>query len=301
MPKSCYDRSMKKSTQADRQQIINTTLNHIYHDLATPMTLESLAALNHLSPFHFHRLFKEGYGQTVHATLLSIRLQKAASLLLTNRTSTVMEIAGLCGYASHGAFIQAFRKRFGMTPTEWRNGGFFPYSRTIITQSARTEQSHRDFSGTTPRFGLMPARRVAYLRHKGYNQNIRQTWQRLMAFAYRYGIDPEAMQIGLHHDNPTIIPLAECSYVACLEVPEQFESQESLSVMTIPKSYCALFDAEGKYGDILHLMRWIYQEWLPTSGYETGLIPAYILYAKNHFLSEDERFQVTFCLPVNPI
>lgn len=248
-----------------------------------------------------HRIFKEEYGETLHATLQSIRLQKAASLLLTNHRSTVSEIASQCGYASHTAFIRAFKARFSLTPTAWRKGGYLEYARNIIAQSESASRSTRDFTDLSPEFALMPKRRVAYIRHKGYNRSIKASWQRLIAYAHQHGIASNAMQIGLHHDNPTITPLESCSYVACLEVENGFEGAGSISTMTIPESYCALFRCEGVYGDVLQMMHHIYHRWLPQSGFEAKTLPAYVIYEKNHFLNADGRFRILFALPVNVI
>ena len=300
---------MKKSTKTDHAQIVNRTLNYIYHYLDSPITLESLAELNHISPYHLHRLFKEEYGETLHVTLQSIRLQKAASLLLTNHLSTVSEIASQWplyrvkkgNYASHTAFIRAFKGRFSLTPTAWRKGGYLAHADSIIAQSESASRSTRDFTGLIPEFAAMPARDVLYIRHKGYGRSIKESWQRLVAYAYQHNLPQNAVQIGLHHDNPTITPLDSCSYVACLEVDKAFEPTGSISKMTIPESYCAVFYCEGVYGDVLQMMHHIYHRWLPKSGYEAKTLPAYVIYEKNHFLDPDGHFRIRFCLPVSVI
>ena len=53
------------------------------------------------------------YEVITYESIKSIRLQKASSLLLTNKYSTISEVANLCGYSSHSSFIKAFRGRFG--------------------------------------------------------------------------------------------------------------------------------------------------------------------------------------------
>jgi AraC family transcriptional regulator len=60
----------------------------------------------------------------------------------------------------------------------------------------------------------------------------------------------------------------------------------------------AKFDIAGVYGDVLKFIHWVYNEWLPSSGYETTTKPAYTIYKKNHFLSEDNTFDLSFYVPI---
>ena len=68
------------------------------------------------------RLF-HGYGRNTEAVTLRLRLGRAAVLLLTGDHS-VLDIALSCGFQSHEAFTRAFRRRFGMTPSGYRERGF---------------------------------------------------------------------------------------------------------------------------------------------------------------------------------
>jgi AraC family transcriptional regulator len=47
------------------------------------------------NPFYMHRIFKEIFGKNIYESIKSIRLQKASNLLLTNKYSTITEIANL--------------------------------------------------------------------------------------------------------------------------------------------------------------------------------------------------------------
>ena len=60
----------------------------------------------------------------------------------------------------------------------------------------------------------------------------------------------------------------------------------------------ATFEVKGKYGDILRLIQWVYHQWLPESGYETTTMTSYTIFKKNHFLSKDELFEITYCVPI---
>jgi AraC-like DNA-binding protein len=44
-----------------------------------------------------------------------------AKLLLQTTNKSIGNVADLAGYDTVAGFIHAFRKRFGVTPREWRN------------------------------------------------------------------------------------------------------------------------------------------------------------------------------------
>jgi AraC family transcriptional regulator len=76
-----------------------------------------------LSAFHLHRVFSAAAGETPKQFTLRLRLGRAAAMLLTTGDS-VLDIALACGFQSHEAFCRAFRKRFGITPSAYRERGF---------------------------------------------------------------------------------------------------------------------------------------------------------------------------------
>jgi len=282
---------MKKETKHDRANIVNNSLFYIYKYIDSPINLDELAKLNSVSKYHFHRIFKEETGKTLFETITSIRLQKAANLLIVNQYSTISEIITKCGFSSHSSFIKAFKKRFNYTPKEWRNGGYKEYSKEILKEYPKVTQ----FENLEPEIKPCESIYCAYIRHKGYDLSIKKTWQRLNALSYELELN-NSRQIALQHDNPTITPLKEASYVACIEVPKDFKA---ISTLEIPKCLCAVFHLKGEYGDVLNLMRYAYHFWLPTSGYESKTMPSYSIYKSNHFLNSDGKIDLEFYLPIS--
>jgi AraC-like DNA-binding protein len=98
--------------------------------LDTPVSLAEAAREACLSPFHFHRLFAQAYGQTPHAFMTARRLEHAKRLL-AETDHTVTDICFALGYESLGSFSTRFQRLVGCTPTEYRAGArrFFAVSR----------------------------------------------------------------------------------------------------------------------------------------------------------------------------
>ena len=75
-----------------------------------------------LSPYHFHRAFRQVFGETPHAFLLRQRLGRAASLL-RRRDLSVTEVCLETGFESLPSFSALFRRRFGVAPRDFRCAG----------------------------------------------------------------------------------------------------------------------------------------------------------------------------------
>jgi hemolysin activation/secretion protein/AraC-like DNA-binding protein len=82
-------------------------------------SLRDLAGQLNCSERHFSRLFREEFGVPLRARQIELRLQRARQLL-TNSDAKIINVAYDSGYQHLGLFNVMFKKRFGMTPSEWR-------------------------------------------------------------------------------------------------------------------------------------------------------------------------------------
>ena len=289
---------MKKSTLNKRTKIANDILYYIYTHIDTDINIDNLSLDLNISKFHMHRIFKEAFGKNIYENIKNIRLQKASNLLITNKHSTISEIANQCGYSSQSSFIRVFKQRFSMTPKEWKKDGYKEFSHNIIAQSPKALLSTANFDEIEPDIVEMATMSSYYIRHSGYDIGIKKTWQKLHTWVLNNKIK-NYQQIALYHDNPAITPLESCQYIACI-VPKNDEviTSDKLPKFTISEGTYAKFDLSGKYGDVLKFIRWVYHGWLPESGYETTTKPSYVIYHQNHFLSVDKQFELSFYVSI---
>lgn len=68
---------------------------------------------------YFARLFRAVMGKTFKKYLVSVRLAKAKSILLSTDVS-VTDVAMACGYSNLSYFISEYKKEFGKTPRQER-------------------------------------------------------------------------------------------------------------------------------------------------------------------------------------
>ncbi len=90
--------------------------------LAEPWTLESMAERCDLGVTHFGNLCKKVTNLTPVQFLTQYRLETAAGMLQNKADLTVSEIAFALGFASSQYFATVFRKRYGCSPTDYREG-----------------------------------------------------------------------------------------------------------------------------------------------------------------------------------
>ncbi|MCR4909601.1 MAG: 2-isopropylmalate synthase [Lachnospiraceae bacterium] len=105
------------ATQKDER--ITKIINYIQENYLT-VTLEDLSRLFFLSKPYLSKYIKEKSGMTFGENVQKIRLKKACSLL-KNGNMKVEKVAESVGYQSVEHFNRQFKKKYGMTPVQYRN------------------------------------------------------------------------------------------------------------------------------------------------------------------------------------
>ncbi len=120
-----------------------------------PLDVSQMAEAAGLSRAHFSREFRQAFGESPHAYLLTRRLERAAALLRATDNS-VAEICFSVGLQSVGSFTSSFRRMFGAPPATYR-AGFPPASQYARVPTcmlrAYGRPQHRTFredNGTSP-------------------------------------------------------------------------------------------------------------------------------------------------------
>lgn len=94
-------------------------IRHMSAHLGDKLTRDDLAALVHLHPGYFDRVFHNVYGTSPMQMLRDLRLSRARQLLETT-DAPLPAIALTCGLGDAGYFNRVFRQRFGQTPGQYR-------------------------------------------------------------------------------------------------------------------------------------------------------------------------------------
>lgn len=100
--------------------IVRAAIRHLSQRLSDPPTVERLARLVGTHEKRLTRAFRDTLGQTVFEYLRNERLRIAQGLLSRTPLS-IAQIAEEIGFSSPANFATAFRERFGVTPSAYRD------------------------------------------------------------------------------------------------------------------------------------------------------------------------------------
>lgn len=92
--------------------------NRIAASLDEDVTLDDLAAATNLSPAHMVRQYSRLCGESPMQTLRRLRLQRAFDQIGKGPYGRFTAIGFAAGYGSSAAFTHAFRKQFGIAPSD---------------------------------------------------------------------------------------------------------------------------------------------------------------------------------------
>ena len=83
-------------------------------------TLEQMAAVARLSPYHFARQFKPATGLPPHQYVIARRVDRAQQLLQPDGDLCLAEIAARAGFSDQSQFSHLFKRVVGVTPRQFR-------------------------------------------------------------------------------------------------------------------------------------------------------------------------------------
>ncbi|MET0411949.1 MAG: AraC family transcriptional regulator [Polyangiaceae bacterium] len=95
-------------------------LERMHADLSEDIDLASLARESGYSRAHFLRMFRAATGKPPHQYMLELRLEHARRRLTDDPSVSLTEVALASGFSSHAHLSTLFRRRFGVTPSQYR-------------------------------------------------------------------------------------------------------------------------------------------------------------------------------------
>lgn len=109
-----------RAAEEKGSQLVRDIISYIGENLNADISNTTIAEKFHFNASYINRVFKKHTGTTLHEYILSVRIDVAAEKLRSESTS-VSEIAKFTGFSGAVHFTKAFRKRMGMSPTDYRN------------------------------------------------------------------------------------------------------------------------------------------------------------------------------------
>jgi AraC family transcriptional regulator len=290
---------MKQVTQKTYEERILKVLMHIQEHLYEELSLDELAAVSYFSPYHFHRVFKGMVGESVAEYVRRLRLERSA-FAITRTQRSITDIGLDTGYENLESFIRAFKERFGMSPSAYReskkqnnnNDGDIKERNEVPD----FDKGGRDMNVKIKR---LEPRKVAFIRHTGPYDKCGETWAKLCKWAGpRRLIGFTTKFLGLCYDDPEVTPAEKIRYDACITIKKDIQGEGETGIAEIPGGDYAITVHKGPLEKLGETYAELCGKWLPQSGREYKNRPCVEIYLTNPQRTRPDKMKTEIQLPL---
>jgi AraC family transcriptional regulator len=277
-------------------QRILPVLTRIHAQIESDLSLDALAQVAGLSPFHFHRTFRATVGETLKGYTERVRLERAAFCLLVHESS-VLRIALECGFRSPEVFSRAFRRHFGCTPSEYRASP--PLRRAGATPDPRGRGGGEyELSATRP--VELSDLHLAFIRHVGPYEAVPDSlWRELAAFVKRRRW-PTDILLGIGHDSPAITAAGQLRFDAAIVVPKPFSPHARIGYQLLPRATYAITTHVGHFATLGAAYGRIWMQAQALTGYEIVGLPCVEIYRCDVVNADHHLNRTDIHIPLRP-
>lgn len=292
-------------------------VDYIHAHLEEDLNLEALAKVAMVSPYHFHRVFRGFFNETLGEFLLRVRMEKAIHLIIKNRCS-ILEVALSVGFNNASSFSRAFKRYFGIKPsdvlkeTSAINSNLSTLNRKY-GKALRPSDLYSPFSSNTLGESIMEVKivqkqalDVVALECNLTHESSMDTWLKLYQwYQENKGSHVSSFEgVGIYKDDPSFTPEEKCRAIQCLIVDQPMALHAPFITSTIPAGTYAITrytirkEDEGKWGDknfeadeFHQKIKEFTETWLAHSGYEADNYPFMMFYhlREEHLLQNDQK------------
>ncbi|PTX06275.1 AraC family transcriptional regulator [Capnocytophaga leadbetteri] len=283
---------MKNITYNDYIQRINKVVAYINNHLDETLDLKTLANEAALSDFHFHRIFKALKGEAIGGYITRLRLE-ATARLLRYTALTIEEIAFNIGYETPASLSKAFKKQYGISPTEYRTNK--------DTYIMKKEIINPDLALKAPKIVTLEPKNLIYVALTGaygsldYGKAYEQLWAVIKAQKlFTKGIE----SICISYDDPKITEGSLQRSDVCLAIHKPATPQEEVSCKTLAGGKYAVFFYQGSYENLSQVydtaVRWVIDH-----QYTLREEPFFEKYLNDARRTPKEKLKTEIYIPIN--
>ena len=283
---------MKNITYNDYIQRINKVVAYINNHLDETLELKTLANEAALSDFHFHRIFKALKGEAIGGYITRLRLE-ATARLLRYTALTIEEIAFNIGYETLASLSKAFKKQYGISPTEYRTNK--------DTYIMKKEIINPDLALKAPKIVTLEPKNLIYVALTGaygsldYGKAYEQLWAVIKAQKlFTKGIE----SICISYDDPKITEGSLQRSDVCLAIHKPATPQEEVSCKTLAGGKYAVFFYQGSYENLSQVydtaVRWVIDH-----QYTLREEPFFEKYLNDARRTPKEKLKTEIYIPIN--
>lgn len=286
---------------------IQRGIDYIEQRLDEPIDLRSVSREAGISHAHFQRIFKAVTGETLKAYVRSRRLAGALELL-SGTEMRILDVAITSGFESQESFARAFKRLFGLTPTEYRAIG----TRNLFPRKLRFDEAYLAHLE-----GSMTLEPVIEERSAMHVVGLRTGFSGPGAEKNTIGADLPGLWADFLQLVPTVpqltpVPLygviapapdddEELVYLAAGEVgADRSSPSPPLVTHSVPGGLYAVFEHRGPAHLVDKTVDYIYGTWLMRSGHRHTCGPDLEIY-DDDWQGDSEDSIMRYAIPVSPM
>jgi AraC family transcriptional regulator len=279
--------------------LIAQAVDFIEENLQEAIGVAEMADAVGYSLYHFCRMFNQVTHHTPYDYLMRRRLAEAAQRLLQGN-ERIIDVAFAYRFNSHETFSRAFRRVFGMQPSQLR------------------EQGRIDRPGPMPRLTLAHLQQInkgTYLKPTCVETDAFQVAGLMTLIREGQAVVPELWSLLAEELERDASALATESHHGVVWYPEHWEERGFLYMAAfrieepgaagptlvqkeIPALTCARFTHKGPVRDLPLTLDYVYHTWLPKSGRHLAQPLVIEHYGQGYRGVDHDEFEVEIYLPI---
>lgn len=247
-------------------------LAHIDAHLEDTLDVDGLAGVAAFSRHHFHRQFSLLFGMNVGRYVQLLRLKRAAHQLAYRDDARITDIALACGYEGPEAFVRAFRRQAGQSPSAFRAAPQWTPWATDLQALRALRSQHMPAQPQTQSVEIVEreAVAVAAIEHRGDPARLSETLRTFIVWRREHRLHPSvSATYNVVYDNPDDVPPEAFRMDICAATRAPIAPNAAgVAGKTLAGGRYAVLRHTGSDDTLGQSVAYLYADWLPASGEE---------------------------------
>ncbi|MDW3648824.1 MAG: GyrI-like domain-containing protein [Bacteroidia bacterium] len=304
---------MEKSPPKEYIARVNKALQFIDENLDKSLSLEMVAKEANYSPFHFHRIFSTVINEPLNAYISRKKLEKSAAKLIEEKEKSIYEIALDFAWSNNATFSKAFKKYFGLSPTEFRkrSKNFSKIGKTKSKNGQietsfdtyiRNIESHKEWLSMHGEVEIkqMPDIPIAFVTHIGDFGKAPKAFHKLKRWADPRGLftDAQNRSLTVYHDDPNITDLSRLRSSVAIILEEAIEADGEIGIKVLKASRCVCGSFKIGFNEFEKAWQSMFV-WLYEHGYNNPKRDCFEIYYPLDLEQKRNKIKVEIYLPID--